>query len=324
MQFVIRNRQIKQVTTSTEDVVTPDYLIGDNSDYTAEFAFDSEWSGKTKTARFEMNGEYVDVVLTDNKCNIPVELLTKGYLSVGVYSSEMATTPCEVYITPSIKEIGGNVADPTPDVYNQLLEAIDNIVIDEDTVSNAVQDYLEEHPVTVSETDPTVPSYVKNISSSDISRWNNKSNFSGSYNDLSDKPTIPVVPTNVSAFTNDTGYITEHQSLSNYYTKSETYSKAEVDALVVTPPSVPTKTSDLVNDSGFITASDIPSIPSKTSDLTNDSGYITSSAIPANVSAFTNDAGYLTSHQSLSAYSTTAEVQTMIDNAIGGAINASY
>ena len=31
---------------------------------------------------------------------------------------------------------------------------------------------------------------------------------SGSYNDLSNKPTIPVVPTNVSAFTNDAGYLT--------------------------------------------------------------------------------------------------------------------
>lgn len=39
---------------------------------------------------------------------------------------------------------------------------------------------------------------------------------SGSYNDLSDKPTIPTVPTNVSAFANDAGYLTEHQSLSEY------------------------------------------------------------------------------------------------------------
>ncbi len=30
----------------------------------------------------------------------------------------------------------------------------------------------------------------------------------GNYNDLSNKPTIPVVPTNISAFTNDAGYIT--------------------------------------------------------------------------------------------------------------------
>ena len=32
---------------------------------------------------------------------------------------------------------------------------------------------------------------------------------------------IPTVPTNVSAFTNDAGYLKEHQSLDNYYTKLE-------------------------------------------------------------------------------------------------------
>ena len=32
---------------------------------------------------------------------------------------------------------------------------------------------------------------------------------------------IPTVPTNVSAFTNDAGYLTEHQSLNNYYTKQD-------------------------------------------------------------------------------------------------------
>lgn len=39
---------------------------------------------------------------------------------------------------------------------------------------------------------------------------------SGSYNDLSNTPTIPTVPTNVSAFTNDAGYLTQHQSLVGY------------------------------------------------------------------------------------------------------------
>lgn len=36
-----------------------------------------------------------------------------------------------------------------------------------------------------------------------------------------EKSEIPTIPTNVSAFTNDAGYLTEHQSLDNYYTKSE-------------------------------------------------------------------------------------------------------
>ena len=44
---------------------------------------------------------------------------------------------------------------------------------------------------------------------------------SGDYNDLLNKPTIPVVPTNVSAFTNDAGYITS-SALSNYVTLNGT------------------------------------------------------------------------------------------------------
>lgn len=39
---------------------------------------------------------------------------------------------------------------------------------------------------------------------------------SGSYNDLKDKPAIPAVPKKVSAFENDAGYLTQHQSLDGY------------------------------------------------------------------------------------------------------------
>ncbi len=45
---------------------------------------------------------------------------------------------------------------------------------------------------------------------------------SGSYSDLSNTPTIPTVPQNVSAFTNDAGYLTQHQSLADYQPKSIT------------------------------------------------------------------------------------------------------
>lgn len=44
----------------------------------------------------------------------------------------------------------------------------------------------------------------------------------GSYNDLSDKPTIPTVPTTVSSFTNDAGYLTEHQDISGKADKATT------------------------------------------------------------------------------------------------------
>lgn len=50
---------------------------------------------------------------------------------------------------------------------------------------------------------------------------------SGSYNDLSNKPTIPTVPTNVSEFTNDAGYLTQHQDISNLATKAEVNAKQD-------------------------------------------------------------------------------------------------
>lgn len=62
------------------------------------------------------------------------------------------------------------------------------------------------------ETDPTVPSHVKNITQANITSWNNKSEFSGNYNDLTNKPTIPseVTETTVSnwGFTKNIGTIT--------------------------------------------------------------------------------------------------------------------
>lgn len=81
-------------------------------------------------------------------------------------------------------------------------------------------------------------------------------------------------PSNVSAFTNDSGYLTS-SSLSNYYTKSETYSQGEVNSLI-NAITVPTKTSDLTNDgadgtSTYVEADDLATVATTGDydDLTN-------------------------------------------------------
>lgn len=66
------------------------------------------------------------------------------------------------------------------------------------------------------------------------------------------------VPTNISAFTNDSGYITSYTetdpTVPSWAKQSSkpTYTANEVGALPATT-AIPTKTSDLTNDSGFIT-----------------------------------------------------------------------
>lgn len=81
--------------------------------------------------------------------------------------------------------------------------------------------------------------------------------FSGDYNDLTNTPAIPTVPTNVSAFTNDAGYLTN-------YTETD--------------PTVPAWAKEANKPTyNYSEITNTPTIPT----------------VPNNVSAFTNDAGYL-------------------------------
>ena len=109
----------------------------------------------------------------------------------------------------------------------------------------------------------------------------------GSYTDLTNKPTIPTVPTNVSAFTNDAKYQTD--------TEVSTTIKNEITKL-----NIPTKTSQLENDSNFDTISNVDNKISKgdTTTLTSAKAYtdekVGGITVPTNVSELTNDSGYLT------------------------------
>ena len=135
MKFEIKNRIIKLC----EKCIT----IGDNSDYIAEFIFDEEWNGVTKTARFiSCNGDYVDQLIKDDKCDIPCDVLKCGYVRIGVYSSQMTTTYCEVYVKESIKEKNGHVVEPTPTVYEQLTKLLDDLY---KLMPNEVEQYFENH-----------------------------------------------------------------------------------------------------------------------------------------------------------------------------------
>ena len=109
-----------------------------------------------------------------------------------------------------------------------------------------------------------------------------KSEVDTSLESKANKSEIPTVPTNVSAFTNDAGYLTEHQSLDNYYTKTESDGKYATQVVV--------------NEEIAARISDIREVKATLESKANKTEIPT---VPTNVSAFTNDAGYLTEHQPL-------------------------
>lgn len=150
---------------------------------------------------------------------------------------------------------------------------------------------------------PAVDAYTKTETNTLLAAKANTADLarvatSGSYNDLSNKPTIPTVPTNVSAFVNDAGYLTQHQSLAGYATEQWVENKGYITSAPVSSVNgqtgavvinVPTKTSDLTNDSGYITSAPVSSVNGQTGAV-----VLNIPTVPTAVSAFTNDAGYLT------------------------------
>lgn len=186
--FTVKNRHITSNTKSID-------LIGDNMDYTAVFEFDEDMAyERIKTARFIKDDEQQERILDDNNsCQIPPELLKKGYISVGVYTDEKSTTPCFLQINRSIRETDYPVKDPEPDVYRQLLEKIEklkglreielrsdekniqwryvgdeewkelisfsDIAVSPEEIKKIIEDYLKNNPL--KETDPTVPDWAK-------------------------------------------------------------------------------------------------------------------------------------------------------------------
>ena len=166
------------------------------------------------------------------------------------------------------------------------------------SISNELFDLVDDLPVSQTEKDS----------------WNAKSEFSGDYDDLTNKPTIPTVPTNLGDFNNDVGFIVNTvNNLTNYYKKDDTYTKTEVNNLisgvstmnvsvVSTLPAtgnattiylVPKTTSETQNiyDEYLYVNSKWEKIGDTKIDLTN---YALKSELPTKTSDLTNDSDFVT------------------------------
>lgn len=251
-----------------------------------EFEFADEITNEfTKEAYFTFKGTTYKVIILNNECDIPNEVLVeKGQVEIGVVAFKVDNdliryNPSPAYFNTwagSLKENAENSSTPTPSELEQLesiltnkqdklvsgtnIKTINNqSILGEGNIniegggSTGTSDYesLQNKPsinnidlignktlnelgiqpkgnyansgdiptklseltndcsFIDAEADPTVPTHVKNITQANIENWNNKSNFSGNYNDLTNKPTIPsqVTEATVSGwgFTKNTG-----------------------------------------------------------------------------------------------------------------------
>ena len=289
----------------------------------------TEWNNKSN-----FDGNYNSLT---NKPNIPTVDVNKNYvdtqLATKANKSEIPSLDgyaTETYVQAKIAEasLGG---DGEVDLSEYATKDDLNTKADKTAIPTKVSQltndkgYLTSHQDITGKADKT---YVN----AELAKKANASH-AHSYNDLTDKPTIPsttnlatkkeltdglATKANKSEIPSLEGYATEtfvtnkiaeaslsggEVDLSGLATKEELATKADKTA-------IPTKTSQLTNDSGFLTEhqdlsdyalkTELPTVPTKVSQLANDSGFITTIPTEYVTETELNDKGYLTEHQDIS------------------------
>jgi len=181
-------------------------------------------------------------------------------------------------------------AKPTIPVYvSDLINDAGYVTTDNVLTEAQVDAYVSNNGYVTSETDPFFSiSAAKNITSTDITNWDAKSTFSGSYLDLTNKPNL-----------------TQYALATNVYTKLETDNalalKADISNLgtaafsndyldLLNRPTIPTQVSQLTNDAGYITAfTEVDgSVTNEIQTLSLASNQLTISGTGGNIVIFTN------------------------------------
>ena len=124
-------------------------------------------------------------------------------------------------------EATDEVVERHPDIIEQILTRLDNVTeIPQDKVQSAVDQYMTANPISVPKKLSELQDDVahRTVTDAEKQTWSGKSDFSGSYNDLTDKPTIPTVPAT----------LPNPQALTiTYGGKSQTYDGSEALAITI-------------------------------------------------------------------------------------------
>lgn len=148
--------------TDTEKVVTNsmNYLY-------AQFSFSDEWTGE-KTAVFKgKHGTYNAILDAENKCLVPWEILTEAMFDVSVFCGDLITANAvKIFTIQSGYEIGDESRIPTPEIYTQVINKLNEIEaeVDPEAIERTVDEYLaDKEIVTEDDVETIVSRYISDI-----------------------------------------------------------------------------------------------------------------------------------------------------------------
>ncbi len=97
-------------------------VVADSRNYlTAHFSFSEEWEGDI-VAIFGNGTQFYNVILSDNACTVPWEVIKAPFFTVSVVCGDRITAnSVRVSVEKSGYKEGETPKPPTPDIYNQIL-----------------------------------------------------------------------------------------------------------------------------------------------------------------------------------------------------------
>lgn len=239
------------------------------------------WTLPDKTGTIALTSDIPDVssFITDAG-------VTKITTTAGTHSAITNATGAVSFNVPTTAaHVGAATSDHT---HGNITNAGD-ITATAPTIASGDQIIINDNSASKITNGPTFDGSTTTTALTPKGTWETFSKFSGSYNDLSNKPTIPTEPTSyLLGLYPTSGSSNNNQWAQNFDTrlwfKAGTNMGIALDGSTMTfNATVPTKTSDLTNDSGFITTDSDEKV--KTVALTSGTTYYPVLATGANDAA---------------------------------------
>lgn len=250
---------VNDIPTNTSDLINDSGFI----DTTAlSTLFDgAEYNSETKRINFKHGSNilaYVDATDFIKDGMVESVVIENGYVVI-TFNTDAGKEAIKIDITDIFNP--ANYYDKT--AVDGLLSGKQNVILD----LNQIRLDASAGSISYGWGNHANAGYAKDVDLSVVAK-------SGSYNDLTDKPTIPSLE----------GYATEQwvenkhylvaNDVSTFVDASTVYTKVQVDnklALKADKSEIPTNTSQLTNDSGFVVANDLAGVATSGSynDLTD-------------------------------------------------------
>lgn len=189
-------------------------VVGDNLDLSKHRLYINYMNANKETSEYlvddvKVDGDYITFSwllyrsATKYIGNVSFIVCAKSSNNKGLLQTDWNTTLATGTVKEGL-EVDTAITEEYPDVIEQILNRLDGVEggqITDEQMQNAIKKYFTANPQKLADMQPD--SGHRTVSDAEKSKWNNS--FSGSYNDLTNKPTIP---SKLSQLTEDNNHMT--------------------------------------------------------------------------------------------------------------------